>query len=132
MTLIPLLSNASLHSSKFSLNSFIVSPSRTKSSACFIQPYLAFSVNSSITIANNKGDNTDRSLVYTNLQKILLTARSNSNFRFCSFIKTHHCLDRDFRQAFLIAHFITLVWCIQTLIYPWSFATFLLQKKIKK
>ena len=68
LTLIPLLSNASLYSSKFSLNSSIVSPIRTKSSAsriCFIQPFLAFSITSSITIANNKGDNTDPRCTFT-------------------------------------------------------------------
>ena len=43
-----------------------------------------------------------RSLVYTNFhKKVFRQARSNSNFRFCSFIKTHHRLDQDFRQTFL-------------------------------
>ena len=62
LTLIPLLSNASFHSSKVSLNSSIVSPlgpNRLHKEFPSFSLSLHFPLLQSITIANNKGHNTD-------------------------------------------------------------------------
>ena len=58
----PLLSNVLFNFRNFFFRPFIVSLISTNSSACktsFIKPSFAFSVTTSTTIANNKGDKTD-------------------------------------------------------------------------
>ena len=52
-------------------------------------------------------------------RKFFRQLRSNSNFRFCSFIETHHRLDQDFRQTFL-SHcpFHHSSWCPVKCLFP--------------
>ena len=104
LTFIPLLSNASLHSSKFSLNFYIVSPIWTnRLRKEFDSSNLFFCILRYFIYHHGKQQRRQyRSLVYTNFhRKFLRQVQSNSKFRFCSFIKTHYRLDQDFRQTFL-------------------------------
>ena len=99
--LLSLLSNASLHSSKFFLNSSIVSPIRTRSFAKNLLHPVFPCVFGNFTYHHCKQQ---RILFGVNRlsQKILLTAPIPLLLHFHSdFVQTHQRLDHDFRQTLL-------------------------------